>query len=404
LREEFLARDKDSIKSVEQEIQILNGLNHQNIVNILGYGSDGYVKKPSGREIKSLVYIILEYVTGGLLFDVCQTIGGMGEDTGRYFLTQMIDVLSYLQSKNVVHRDLKLENILVDDQMNLKVADFGFATYKKINRLNSYRGTMTYMAPEIKEGKTYDGKQIDMFSTGVILFIIVQGIFPFKEAKKDEYFYNLLLKGEYKTYWKKVGGQGLSEEFKDLMTKIFSHDGKKRPTVEELKNHPWMQKPFSMKMTRQSVIERLQEKRAAKTTDSSREDANSRAIGDPMLELVRESSALEIFKFNDMTDHDISVSPGTIWEDLQTFNTDYFDDRLRLEQNIEKKYFKLFLDDDKLEVKIKFFQLAQEEEQDEEQPQRLRMRLTKKRGDLSQWYDIFNDLKDTVFEETLLSN
>jgi len=115
LREEFLARDKDSIKSVEQEIQILNGLNHQNIVNILGYGSDGYVKKPSGREIKSLVYIILEYVTGGLLFDVCQTIGGMGEDTGRYFLTQMIDVLSYLQSKNVVHRDLKLENILVDD-------------------------------------------------------------------------------------------------------------------------------------------------------------------------------------------------------------------------------------------------------------------------------------------------
>jgi serine/threonine protein kinase len=206
LREEFLQRDKDSIKSVEQEIQILNGLKHDNIVNILGYGSDGYVKKPSGREIKNLVYIKLEYVTGGLLFDVCQTIGGMGEDSGRYFLSQMIDVLTYLNSKNVVHRDLKLENILVDDQMNLKVADFGFATYKKINKLNSYRGTMTYMAPEIKEGKTYDGKQIDIFSTGVIMFIIVQGIFPFKEAKKDEYFYNLLLQGKYETYWKKVGG------------------------------------------------------------------------------------------------------------------------------------------------------------------------------------------------------
>ena len=105
----------------------------------------------------------------------------------------MVDVLSYMQAKNVVHRDLKLENILVDEQLNLKVADFGFATYKKINSLNSYRGTMTYMAPEIKEGKTYDGKKIDIFSTGVILFIIVLGIFPFKEAKKEEYFYSLII-------------------------------------------------------------------------------------------------------------------------------------------------------------------------------------------------------------------
>ena len=158
LREEFLQRDKESIKSVEQEIQILQGLKHPNVVKIQGYGSDGYVKKPSGREIKNLVYILLEYVPGGLLFDLCQSVGGMGEDAGRFFLTQMIDVLSYMQGKGVVHRDLKLENILVDDELNLKVADFGFATYKKINKLQSYRGTMTYMAPEIKEGKVYDGK------------------------------------------------------------------------------------------------------------------------------------------------------------------------------------------------------------------------------------------------------
>jgi len=122
------------------------------------YGSEGIVKKPSGREIKNLVYIILECVHGGLLFDLCQKKGALGEDAGRYFLGQLIDVLGYMQSKKIAHRDLKLENILVDDQMNLKVADFGFATYKKINRLKSYRGTMTYMAPEIKEGKQYDGK------------------------------------------------------------------------------------------------------------------------------------------------------------------------------------------------------------------------------------------------------
>ena len=215
------------------------------------------MKKPSGREIKSLVYIMLEFVSGGLLFDVCQTVGGMGEDGGRFILNQMLDVLTYLNNKGVVHRDLKLENILVDDQMNLKVADFGFATFKKINKLNSYRGTMTYMAPEIKEGKQYDGRQIDIFSTGVILFIIVQGIFPFKEAKKDEYFYNLLLTGKFDTYWKKVGGQNLSPEFKDLILKMFSYNPNERPTLEQIKNHPWMQKPFSAKISRSNILERL---------------------------------------------------------------------------------------------------------------------------------------------------
>ena len=157
----------------------------------------------------------------------------------------------------MIYRDLKLENILVDENLNLKVADFGFATYKKINKLTSYRGTMTYMAPEIKEGKQYDGRSIDIFSCGVILFIIVQGIFPFKEAKKDEYFYNLILTGKLEHYWKKVGGQNLSEEFKDLILRIFSYDGKKRPTVEEIKNHPWMKKPFSMKIQRQHIQEQL---------------------------------------------------------------------------------------------------------------------------------------------------
>ena len=86
LREEFLQRDSDSIKAVESEIQILQGLKHHNIIKIEGYGSDGKVVKPSGREINNLVYILLEFVTGGLLFDVCQTLGGMGENGGRFFL------------------------------------------------------------------------------------------------------------------------------------------------------------------------------------------------------------------------------------------------------------------------------------------------------------------------------
>ena len=115
----------------------------------------------------------MEFVQGGLLFDMCQMLGAMGEDVGLFLVRQMVDAIEHMHSKRVAHRDLKLENILFDSECNLKIADFGFATYKQIDALKSYRGTLTYMAPEIKEGKEYQGEKVDMFSLAVIIFIIV---------------------------------------------------------------------------------------------------------------------------------------------------------------------------------------------------------------------------------------
>ena len=86
LKEEFLHRDEDSILSVQNEITILKNLDHSGIIRMADYGDAGQVVKPSGRVISNLVYIIMEFVQGGLLFDLCQMMGTMGEDAGRFFL------------------------------------------------------------------------------------------------------------------------------------------------------------------------------------------------------------------------------------------------------------------------------------------------------------------------------
>lgn len=83
--------------------------------------------------MNNLVYLSLEYVNGGLMFDLCQKLGKMEEQAGLFLFKQLIEGVSYMHKKNVVHRDLKIENILFDDKMNIKIADFGFATYSSID-------------------------------------------------------------------------------------------------------------------------------------------------------------------------------------------------------------------------------------------------------------------------------
>merc|ERR1712176_1201164 len=125
--------------------------------------------------------------------------------------------------------DIKLENILVDYDLNLKLTDFGFSTYKNVDKLDTYHGTKTYMAPEIKKGLVYNGKSTDIFSIGVVLFIMVRGVFPFLEAVKSDHYYSLILKGKYEEYWKAVKAENLSDDLKDLLLWIFALEGKERP-------------------------------------------------------------------------------------------------------------------------------------------------------------------------------
>ena len=106
------------------------------------------------------------------------------------------------------------------------------------------------MAPELNEKKVYDGRQVDMFALGVILFIIVRGKLPFKQAVSDDSYYSLLLAGKFDKYWQKCGGTDFSDDLKDLILKLLSHNPKDRPDIKQFKKHPWMQKPFDIKETK----------------------------------------------------------------------------------------------------------------------------------------------------------
>ena len=130
LKADYIMKSESNLQSFKSEIAILKQMDHVNIIKLVSYGSDGYIVKPSGRRLQDLVYLVMEFVDSHLLFDVCKSNQAMGEDVGRYFAHQMMDVMEYMQSKRVCHRDLKLENILFDKNANVKIADFGFAVQK----------------------------------------------------------------------------------------------------------------------------------------------------------------------------------------------------------------------------------------------------------------------------------
>ena len=115
----------------------------------------------------------------------------------------------------------------------LKVVDFGYASFilkssddetSGKRMLDTYRGTAAYMAPEIKEGRPYDGQLTDVFSCGVILFILARGIYPFREAKITDLYYKLLFTENFADYWAKVGATNLSSELKDMLQRMLCYD------------------------------------------------------------------------------------------------------------------------------------------------------------------------------------
>jgi len=133
------------------------------------------------------------------------------QEIGLMVFSQILQAVQYIHSNGIVHRDIKLENIIVDKSMNIKLADFGFATNDHIDRLDSFLGSPAYMAPEILDGKIYNGTKTDIFALGVVLFGLVCGVAPFISATQSDAYYKMLMSDREKDinkYWAVMNKNG----------------------------------------------------------------------------------------------------------------------------------------------------------------------------------------------------
>lgn len=212
-------------KSVKNEIKVLKKLNHPNIVQFISEVSK-----------EKNLYLIMEYVKGCSLQAHLQRQRWkrLEEPEAVGIFVQFIKALAYCHRVGVVHRDIKLENVLINNEGVVKVIDFGFATCCKRGRKTfMYCGTPNYMAPEIVKKEEYEGFPVDVWAAGVLLYLLVTGGFPFGSNKEAKVFKNIL-KNQI------VFPEYLSCECKDLIKKMLESEPEKRILAEEVLVHPWV--------------------------------------------------------------------------------------------------------------------------------------------------------------------
>ena len=166
---------------------------HPNVLSLTNFIASSTIKKPPSTEIPVECVIVLNYISGGELFYYVSNSGPLNDNFCRYYFKQILAGLSHMHSHGLCHRDMKPDNILVDDNFNLVIADFGFAAPVEgkmgTGKLYTRLGTEAYMAPEIHAGQLYNGPSVDLFATAIILFIMKSGIPPFMKARSDDKFW-----------------------------------------------------------------------------------------------------------------------------------------------------------------------------------------------------------------------
>lgn len=215
--------DETNLKKVYREVQIMKLLSHPNIIKLYQV-----------METKNMLYLVTEFAPNGEMFDYIAQHGRLAEPEARKKFWQILTAVEYCHERRVVHRDLKAENLLLDANMNIKIADFGFGNFFTPNQeLATWCGSPPYAAPEVFEGKKYLGPQIDIWSLGVVLYVLVCGALPF-DGHNLHMLKERVLSGRFRIPF------FMSEGCEELIRKMLVLNPSRRLTINQIKSHPWM--------------------------------------------------------------------------------------------------------------------------------------------------------------------
>ncbi|XP_070299373.1 MAP/microtubule affinity-regulating kinase 3 [Salvelinus sp. IW2-2015] len=185
-------------------------------------------------ETERTLYLVMEYASGGEVFDYLVAHGRMKEKEARAKFRQIVSAVQYCHQKHIVHRDLKAENLLLDADMNIKIADFGFSNeFTMGNKLDTFCGSPPYAAPELFQGKKYDGPEVDVWSLGVILYTLVSGSLPFDGQNLKE-LRERVLRGKYRIPFY------MSTDCENLLKRFLVLNPAKRGTLEQIMKDRWI--------------------------------------------------------------------------------------------------------------------------------------------------------------------
>ncbi|XP_026055120.1 NUAK family SNF1-like kinase 1 [Carassius auratus] len=223
IRKERLRDDLDR-SHIQREIEISASLVHPHIIRLYEV-----------FESRERIVMVMEYASGGELYDYIQDKQRLSEEEARHFFRQITSAVQYCHRNGVVHRDLKLENILLDKDLNVKLADFGLSNrYTRGQCLDTFCGSPLYASPEIINGLPYNGPEVDCWSLGVLLYALVYGSMPF-----DGTVYSVLKEqirhGRYKT-------PDILSEARSLIGWMLTVKTEDRATVEDIANHWWLKR------------------------------------------------------------------------------------------------------------------------------------------------------------------
>ncbi|RDD38081.1 MAP/microtubule affinity-regulating kinase 3 [Trichoplax sp. H2] len=215
------------LQKLYREVKIMKCLDHPNIVKLFEVIDN-----------ETTLYLIMEYASGGEVFDYLVTHGRMKEKEARSKFRQIVSAVQYCHQKRVIHRDLKAENLLLDGDMHIKLADFGFSNeFTPGNKLDTFCGSPPYAAPELFQGKKYDGPEVDVWSLGVILYTLVSGSLPFDGQNLKE-LRERVLKGKYRIPY------FMSTDCENLLKRFLILNPCKRSQLDQIMGDKWINNGF----------------------------------------------------------------------------------------------------------------------------------------------------------------